>query len=117
MNSLPMILRFSSGSLDAGERVEERLARIDMDERDVVVAAKQRDDLLRLAQAQQAVIDEDAGEPVADRLMDQHRGDGGIDAAGEPADHPPLPDLRADRLDRLGAEGAHGPVAGGSRRS
>ena len=62
--------------LNAIERFQERLARIDMDERDVVMAAKQRDDLLGLALAQQPMIDEDAGEPVADRLMDQQRGDG-----------------------------------------
>ncbi len=34
-----------------------------------------------------------------------------IDAAGEPADHAAFADLRADLLDRLGLEGAHGPVA------
>ena len=39
------------------------------------MAAKQRNHLLRLALPQQAVIDEDAGQPVADRLMDQQRRD------------------------------------------
>jgi hypothetical protein len=43
--------------------------------------------------------------------VDQHRGDGGVDAAREPADHAALADLCADLLDRLGLEGAHGPVA------
>ena len=57
------------------------------------------------------MIDEHAGELVADRLVDQHRRDRGIDAAGQSADHPALADLRADFLDRLLAEGAHGPVA------
>jgi hypothetical protein len=55
---------------------------------------------------QQAVIDEHAGELVADRLVDQHRGDRGIDAAGQAADHPALADLGADFLDRLLAERA-----------
>ncbi len=41
----------------------------------------------------------------------------GIDAAGQSADHPALADLRADFLDRLVLEGAHGPVAACSPRS
>ena len=73
---------------------------------------EQVDDGLGFVEPQHAVIDEHAGELVADRFMDQHRGDGGIDAAGEAADHLALADLRADLFDRLLAEGAHGPVAG-----
>ena len=45
-----------------------------MDQRDVEMAAKQRDDLLALIQTHQTVIDVDAGQLVADRLVDQHRG-------------------------------------------
>ena len=73
---------------------------------------EQVDDGLGLVEPQHAVVDEHAGELVADRLVDQHRGHGGIDAAGEAADHPALADLGADLFDRLLAEGAHGPVAG-----
>ena len=80
----------------AGERGQEALAGIDMHERDVEVAAEQRHDLLGLVQPQQAVVDEDAGELVADRLVDQHGGDRAVDAAGEPADHAALADLGAD---------------------
>ena len=82
-----------------------------MHERDVVVVAEQVDHGLGLVLAHQAVIDEDAGELVADRLMDQHGRDRGIDAAGEAADHPPLPTWARIFFDRLLAEGAHGPVA------
>ena len=57
------------------------------------------------------MVDEHAGELLADRLVEQHRGDRAVDAAGQPADHAPLADLRADLLDRLLLEGAHGPVA------
>ena len=57
------------------------------------------------------MIDEHAGELLADRLVDQHGGDRRIDAAREAADHAALADLRADFLDRLVLEGAHGPVA------
>ena len=45
------------------------------------------DDLLRLALAQQAVVDEDARQLVADRLVHEQRRDGGVDAAGERAEH------------------------------
>ena len=58
------------------------------------------------------MVDEHAGELVADRFVDQDRRDRGIDAAGQAADHLALPDLGADLFDRLLAEGAHGPVAG-----
>ena len=75
------------------------------------MVAEQPDHLLALAGAHQAVVDEDAGQLVADRLVDQHRRDRRIDAAGEAADHPALADLGADRLARLGAERRHRPVA------
>ena len=111
-----MVLRLTSGSVTPEQRAEESVCGVNVDERDVVAVAEQRDDLLGLAEPQQAVVDEDAGELVADGLVDQHRGDGGIDAAGEAADHPALADLRADARDRLVAEGLHRPVAACSRR-
>ena len=43
-------------------------------------------DLVGLVVAQQAVVHEDAGQPVADGPVDQHRGDGRIDAARQAAD-------------------------------
>ena len=61
--------------------------------------------------AHQAVIDEDASELVADRLVDQHGGDRRIDPAGQAADHPALADPGPDRRARLGAERRHRPVA------
>ena len=96
---------------DAGERVEEHRLGVDVHQRNVVVAAEQRHHLLGLGEPHQAVVDEHAGELLADRLVDQHRGDRGVDAARQAADHPALADLRADLLDRLLLEGAHGPVA------
>ncbi len=83
-----------------------------MHQRNVVVVAEQIDHGLGLVEPQQAVIDEHASQLIADRLVDQDRGDGGIDAAGQSADHLALADLGADLFDRLLAEGAHGPVAG-----
>ena len=83
-----------------------------MHERNVVVVAEQRDDLAALVVAQQPVVHEDAVELVADRLVDKDGGVRRIDAAGEAADHPPLPHEMADALDRLGLEGGHRPIAG-----
>ncbi len=83
-----------------------------MHQRNVVVMPEQIDHGLGFIEPQHAVIDEHASELVADRLVDQHRGDRGIDAAGKAADHLALAYLGADLLDRLLAERAHGPVAG-----
>ena len=74
--------------------------------------AEQRHDALGLAGAEQPVVDEDAGELIGDRLVNQHRGDGRIDAAGEAADHAAAADLRPDAGDGFVPEGLHGPVAG-----
>ena len=95
---------------DAGERVEELLLGV----HDVQVDARRGHevalDLLGLALAQQAVVDEDAGEPVTDRAL-HHRGrHGGVDAAGEPADRVAgLADLLADALGLLVDDVDHRP--------
>jgi hypothetical protein len=39
------------------------------------------------------VVDEDAGQLVADGPLDERRCDGGVNAAGQPADDPPVADL------------------------
>ena len=61
---------------------------------------------------QQAVVDEDAGELVADGLVDQHGGHRAVDAARQPADHAALADLGADLGDLGRLEMRHRPVAG-----
>src|SRR5438552_16589323 len=60
---------------------------------------------------QQAVVDEDADELFADRLVQQRRDDGGIDPAGETADHPRFSDLLANVLHGLLDEVAHRPAS------
>ena len=70
-----MILRFCSGSVTPASCVEEALLGVDHAQVDVEVLAEDRRDLLALALAQQAVVDEDAGQPVADRAVDQRRRD------------------------------------------
>ena len=74
------------GRSTPGEPREEALLRLDVDERHVEVAAEGLDDLLGLVLAQQAVVDEDAGELVADRLVHEQRGDRRVDAARERAE-------------------------------
>ena len=78
---------------DAGELVEEAVGGVDVDELDLEVAAEGVDDALGLFAAQEAVVDEDAGELVADGAVDEGGGDGGVDAAGERADDAAVADL------------------------
>jgi hypothetical protein len=67
-----------------------------MDERDVAVAAEEPHYLLALARPQQTRVDKDAGQPVADRLVEKHRRDR-IDPAGEPQTTPLSPTCRRIR--------------------
>ncbi len=110
MNSRPMILRFSSGSVTPASASRNCFCGVD----DVQLDAGRGDevalDLLGLALAQQAVVDEDAGEPVADRALHERRGDRGVDAAGQAADRPARsPICVADPLDLLLDDVDHRP--------
>ncbi len=72
-----------------------------MDERNAELL-KGGDHLLGLVQPHQPVVDEDAGQPLPHRPVDEQRGDRGIDPAGEAADHPSLADLGLDLGHLLG---------------
>ena len=95
------ILRFSSGSLTPVEPREEALLRLRRGRAGRGSGRRTSRPPARPRSAQEPVVDEDAGELVADGLVDEQRGDRGVDAAGEPADHALAPDLRADPLDLL----------------
>ena len=97
---------------DAGERVEELLLGVDRDEADARRGDVVLLDLATLVGAQQAVVDEDADELVADRLVHDRGRDGRVDAAGEAADHARRADLLADAGDLLGDDVAAVPVGG-----
>ena len=128
-NSRPMILRFCSGSTDAGELGEE-LRRWRRREVDPARAAGRRTSpSTRTASfmAQQAVVDEDAGELVADGAVDERRGDTRVDAARQPEDdlagrRPArgcVPTASVDVIDAIvqsagAAADAEGEAAGGS---
>ena len=82
------------GVLDAGQPGEEALARIDHDQLHPEVALEGDPEQLRLLLAHQPVVDVDAGQPVADRPMDERRRDRRVHAARQGADDQPV---RADR--------------------
>ena len=55
------------------------------------------------------MVDEDAGELVADGALDQGGGHGRVDAAGQPADHPVAAHLGPDGSDLLVDDARGGP--------
>ncbi len=97
---------------DAGQGAQEHVLGIHVDQRDVVVVAEQRHDLRRLVLAQEARVDEDAGQLMADRLVDQHGGNRTIDPARQAADDLAFADLGANARHLLVAERLHRPIAG-----
>ena len=65
----------------ARQRVQEALGLVARDDADAHAARVVALHLLALARAQQAVVDEEAGELVADGLVHQRSGHGGVHAA------------------------------------
>ncbi len=96
-DQVPLLL----GLLDALEASQEALLRLHVHEWNLEVIAKGLDHLLGLATPHEAVIDEDAGELLTDRLVDQQRRDRGVDAARESADHLLRSNLLANTCDLL----------------
>ena len=94
MNSRPMILRLVSGSVTPASASRNWLGGVDHLQVDAGRGDEVPLDLLGLALAQQPVVDEHAGQLVADRALHQCRGHGGVDPAGQPADHVLVADLR-----------------------
>ena len=86
------------------------LDRIDADDLDPEVAGEHVHHHVAFVQAQQAVVDENAGQLVADGAVDQRCGNARIDAAGQTEDDFLVTDLLADRLDGFGDVVAHHPV-------
>ena len=70
-DDLPLLLRVA----DPGEPLQELRAGVDVDDAGVQPAHEHLHDQARLVLAQQPVVDEDAGELVADGAMDEGRGD------------------------------------------
>ena len=91
-DDLALLLRL----LDSVEQLEEPVLSLHVDERDVEVLAERLDHLLGLVLAQQSVVDEDARELLADRLVHEQRRHGRVDAARQRAQDALMPDLCAD---------------------
>ncbi len=104
-------LAFGFGIGHAVEFAEEQFGLVGMDQRQIVMFAEHRDDLLGFAQAHQPVIDIDTSQLLTNRLMDQNSGDRAVNAARKRADHPARTDLLTDFADRFFAVSAHRPIA------
>ena len=93
------------GIADALERLEKEFAGVHHAQIDAEMPAKRRLDLVAFVQSEQTMIDEDAGEPVAHRPVDQCRSHRRVHASGEAADDPCGARQRADagrlRLDEV----------------
>ena len=99
------------GLVDAGELVHEGLGGVDEAELHVEVVGEEALDALGLVFAEEAVVDEDAGELLADGAVDEGCGDGAVDAAGEAEDDVGVADGLADGGGLGLDEGGHGPVS------
>lgn len=77
-----------------------------------VAGAEDRADLFLLVLAQQAVVYEHAGQLLADGLGQHGSQHGGVDAAGQGAEHLAAADALLQGLDVVLHEGVHLPVAG-----
>jgi hypothetical protein len=73
------------------------------------VPTERRLDLFGLSLTEQAVVDEDARELIADRLVDQRRRHRRVDPARQPADDLLITDLRSDRRHLLFDDGVARP--------
>ena len=74
------------------------------------------DHLFGLTDPQQAVIDEHAGELIADCLVDEGGGDGRVDSTGQAADDLAIADLGPDVIDRPLDDRDVGPGRAGAGR-
>ena len=101
---------------DAGQCGEKFVFGLDHVQVGLEVVGEFLDDRFFLVLAQQAVIDQDAGELRADGLRQQGGGHRRIDSAGESANHAIIAHAPADGLDGFAGEIAQLPVACDSRR-
>jgi hypothetical protein len=80
-------------------------------ERHLEVVLERGHDLLTLVLAEQAVVDEHACQPIAQRTVDDQGGCGRVDPAGKAADGTTVADLLANQRDLLVDDRCRGPVA------
>ncbi len=97
--------------VDTRESGEEALFRVDLDDVQAEVIAEHVHHLLAFVQAQQTVVNEDAGQAIADGAVHQHGDHGGVHAAGEAQDHLVVTHLLADAGNGVVDDGGRGPEA------
>ena len=97
------------GFFDPVERREELVRRVDDHESDSHVLSGRTLDILTLVFSQQPVVDEDTGQSVSDRTVNQRSGNGRVDATGQTTDCGPLTYRRSNPFHRLLYEGAGCP--------
>ncbi len=95
---------------NALQSLEETRRGVDVFQPDVKIVAEEVLDRLRLAGAEEAVVDENAGQLVADGAVEQNGGHGGIDPAAESEDDALLPHPLANLGAGLLDERAHRPI-------
>ena len=98
-----------------GERLEEPVLRLHVDQLDAELTRERLFDLLALVLAHETGVDEDAGELGPDGLGDERRRHRGVDAARERAEHTLPADLLADGGDLVFDDRGVGPRRAGSR--
>ena len=80
---------------------------------DAEMARERRHDLVALVEPEQAVVDEDAGQALADRTVQQRRDHRGVDTARErEQDARRRPTSRAHALDAVADDRGRGPARG-----
>src|SRR6266487_5259593 len=94
----------------AFEQREKTFARIHIFQADMKIFAENALDDFFLARTQQTVVHENAGELIADRLVQESGGHGRIHAAAQTEHDFLISDLFADACASLFDEGAHCPV-------
>ncbi len=92
-----------------GQAAQENIGGILVVELDIEIFAEDVADAVALIGPEESVIDEDAGQLIADGFMEQYGRHAGIHPAGEAQDDMLLADLSANLLNRHLAVGTHGP--------
>ena len=104
-DNLALLLRIN----DAPERAEEVFGGVCVNEISLEVAVEGVAYCLRLALTHHAVVDEDAGEAVADCALNQGCRNRGIHTAGEGADDLAISDLLTNAVNAVIHKVAGGP--------
>src|SRR5439155_386981 len=104
----------SSRSSDPSQHVEETARSVDVDEVQLEGVPEGVNHRRGFAFPEDAVVDEHARELVADRTVDEHGDDGGVDAARERTEDAVTADLGPNRLDGRVDERGHRPRAPGA---